>query len=292
MCSSGSCAEQGLVAVGTFSNGDPALACAGAVYVADASQPPDFRCGDGGRLASIAPTVPGGSSLRLSSALPEYTAAEDFSIVSARMTLRGEPVPLETFPARRVDQEHGRLIAQASSVFTEINQNLTFEIELQTATDSTMAVGYASSAFDSSRVKFYAPRSDTPPYCLTIDARAAVNGTSLQPPIIPALDWLIQLNASGVSQAGDYRTVAIETGSVAVEVLVAVIGKIEFGSKSRGQPVPGFSFIQNIGTIKNEYVQCVGTPSSADLEARIRRAVELGTKREYAGLFRLRQSVA
>jgi hypothetical protein len=58
MCPPGSGCEQRVKLMGTFSGGDPALACAASTYMTDATVPPDFECPDGGMMTEVLPQGP------------------------------------------------------------------------------------------------------------------------------------------------------------------------------------------------------------------------------------------
>ncbi len=89
MCTSGSCCETNIRFEGTFSDSSPALACVSpAVMVDTVSQPPDFRCPDGGVMTHVVSTT---TNVNFRGNMPTHVIDEHFSVQAVQVIPSGGP---------------------------------------------------------------------------------------------------------------------------------------------------------------------------------------------------------
>jgi hypothetical protein len=112
-CPNGSCGESRCKLDGTFSDGTPALACAGTALFVDTSVAPDFECPDSGNLGPVNPMPP--NMLNMHELLPHAQDAIDVKLTVQELGLAPLPPYTTTFNSSLLWNERGRVTSDSHS---------------------------------------------------------------------------------------------------------------------------------------------------------------------------------
>ncbi|MCH7700378.1 MAG: hypothetical protein IID37_01705 [Planctomycetes bacterium] len=114
MCQSGSCSESRVIVEGTFSNGDPAAACAASVLLADSTVPPDLDCPDGGVM--VAAVLQASNSVSFAGCMPTHLFDMSVSIPDVTITTEEAGVLSTSFESINLHQDKARITAAGSAM--------------------------------------------------------------------------------------------------------------------------------------------------------------------------------
>jgi hypothetical protein len=136
-CPTGSCGETRCKVEGTFSDGTPALACAGSALLVDANAAPDFECPDSGHFGPVTPMPP--NMLAVNTQLPNGVDSilEKLTYVNLELAIQPPPPgPIQTvFNANNLESHRGRITSSSrvasGAPVVQVNQNFQGFMELQ-----------------------------------------------------------------------------------------------------------------------------------------------------------------
>ncbi|MBL9119268.1 MAG: hypothetical protein JNL80_05055 [Phycisphaerae bacterium] len=194
MCGCGSSCESRVDVSGVWSDGTPALACAGAGLLVDCSVPPDFSCPDGGAAWNLFNAVPGqlqGQVFNPAIAPGLGTVRVLESQVIANGMFGGLPTESTNWDQVRGRMELSHVSADGPIAFAGqfINVNAILDA-------SAIGPGYQSLLY---QMTIMEPPADLEPEWVWLDARHALTGPGIPPTLDSFFDVFYSVELDGLS---------------------------------------------------------------------------------------------
>lgn len=194
MCGCGSSCESRIHVSGGWSDGTPALACAGAGLLVDCSVPPDFSCPDGGAAWHLFNAIPGelqGQIVNPAIAPGIGTVRVLESQVIANGMFGGFPTQSTNWDQVRGRMEVSHVSADGPIAFAGqfINVNAVLDA-------SAIGPGYQSLLYQMTVMN---PPSPLDPEWVWLDARHALAGPGIPPALDSFFDVFYSIELDGIS---------------------------------------------------------------------------------------------